>query len=233
MNAVITGATKGIGKAIAIKLADAGYNLAICSRNQSEIDAFCQELMQRNPVISARGLSTNCAQSVQVTAFANFVQQHFSTVDVLVNNAGIFTPGSVLDENDDVLESQYQVNFHTAYTLCKIFGRKMREAKSGYIINVCSIAAINPIPEAGSYTVTKFALYGLTKVLRSELMQHNVKVTAILPGSTFTNSWEGTTISPDKFIAAEDIANAVMYCLGASAGANPDEIIINPLTGTV
>ena len=109
----------------------------------------------------------------------------------------------------------------------------MRNNKSGYIINICSIAAINPVFEAGSYTVTKLALHGLTKVLRLELMQHNVKVTAILPGSTLTSSWEGTTIPEESFIAAEDVANAVMYCVGSSAGSNPEEIIIKPLSGQV
>jgi short-subunit dehydrogenase len=109
----------------------------------------------------------------------------------------------------------------------------MREQKSGYIINICSIAALSPVAEAGSYTVTKFALHGLTKVLRLELMRHNVKVTAILPGSTLTSYWEGTTLPEDCFVAAEDIANAVMYCLNTKGGANPDEIVISPLSGQI
>jgi len=231
MNAVITGATKGMGRAIAIKLAATGYNLAICSRDQSEIDSFCQELMSQNPSIHAVGLTTNCAEPLQVTAFANFVQQQFPKVDVLINNVGAFYPGSILDEEDSNLEIQFQVNFNTAYALCKIFGRQMRANRSGYIINICSAAAINPVVAAGSYTVTKFALHGLTKVLRLELMPHNVNVTAILPGSTLTSSWDGTTLPADRLIASEDIANTVLYCLGTSKGANPDEIIISPLAG--
>lgn len=233
MNAVITGATKGMGRAIAIKLAEAGYNLALCSRNQAELDAFCRELTSQYPAIRALGLNTNCTEPLQVKAFASFVQQHFQQVDVLINNVGIFSPGSILDEQESALESQFQVNFHTAYILCRAFGRQMRDNRSGYIINICSIAAISPVFEAGSYTVTKFALHALTKVLRLELMPHNVKVTAILPGSTLTNSWEGTTIPKERFIAAEDVANAVVYCLGSSAGSNPEEIIISPLSGQI
>ncbi|MBC8054429.1 MAG: SDR family oxidoreductase [Sphingobacteriaceae bacterium] len=233
MNAVITGATKGMGKAIAIKLAAAGYNLAICSRNQSELDSFCQKLMSDNPSVRVVGLNTDCAEPLQVTAFASFVQQHFDQVDVLINNAGVFYPGSVLDEDESNLDQQLEINFRAAYKLCRIFGKQMRNRKAGYIINICSIAAINPVPEAGSYTVTKFALYGLTKVLRLELMKHNVKVTAILPGSTLTSSWEGTTIPKEQFIAPEDVASAVLYCLSGSAGSNPDEIIISPLSGQI
>lgn len=233
MNAVITGATKGIGRAIASKLAHAGFNVAICSRNQNEIDSFCQELTLKFPDIKAIGLATDCSNPAHVKRFADFVQQQFQVVDVLINNAGVFKPGSLLDEEDSGLEIQYEVNFHTAYTLSKVFGRKMRDARSGYIINICSIAAKSPIASAGSYSVTKMALLGLTNVLRLELMQHNVKVTAILPGSTLTSSWEGTTIPEEMFIAADDIANAVMYCLNATAGANVDELIVNPLTGTI
>lgn len=233
MNAVITGATKGMGRAIAIKLAEAGYNLAICSRDQSEIDSFCHELTSKYPPIRAIGLSTDCADPSQVKAFADFVQQRIEKVDVLINNVGIFYPGSVTDEDESNLDLQLQVNLKTAYTLSQTFGRHMRQNKSGYIINICSIAAINPVSEAGSYTVTKFALYGLTKVLRLELMPHNVKVTAILPGSTLTHSWEGTTIPKEKFIAATDVANAVMYCLNSSEGSNPEEIIISPLSGQI
>lgn len=233
MNAVITGATKGMGRAIAIKLAEAGYNLAICSRDQSEIDAFCQELMSVNPSVRAFGLSTNCAEPLQVKAFASFVQQHFATVDVLINNVGIFHPGSIIDEEEDNLEIQYEVNFHTAYTLCRTFGKQMRNNCSGYIFNICSIAAVNPVAEAGSYTVTKFALHGLTKVLRLELMKHNVKVTAIIPGSTLTSSWEGTALPTERFVAAEDVASTIVFCLGTTSGANPDEIIISPLSGQV
>ncbi len=233
MNAVITGATKGMGRAIALKLAEAGYNLAICSRNQLEIDSFCREIMSEYPSIRAVGLNTDCADPLSVTSFVNFVQQQFQRVDVLVNNVGIFNPGSILDEEESNLVTQLQVNFQTAYTLCRAFGRQMRDNRSGHIVNICSIAAINPVAEAGSYTVTKFALHGLTKVLRLELMSHNVKVTAILPGSTLTSSWEGTEVPADRFVAADDVANAVLYCLASSAGSNPDEIIITPLKGQI
>ncbi|HCN83074.1 MAG TPA: short-chain dehydrogenase, partial [Sphingobacteriaceae bacterium] len=198
MNAVITGATKGIGKAIAQKLALAGYNLAICSRSQSEIDTCKAELLRLNPKVTIAGLQTDCADPQQVQRFAGFVQQHFEVVDVLVNNAGTYIPASILDETEDILQLQMQLNFNTAYQLCRVFGRQMRDNHKGHIINICSVAAIRPVISAGSYTVTKFALLGLTRVLREELMPYHVKVTAILPGSTLTDSWKGTDIPPDR-----------------------------------
>lgn len=233
MNAIVTGATKGIGKAIATKLAESGYNLAICARHEAELNTLSQQLMARYPDIRVISLATDCAQPAQVSSFASFVQQHFGTVDVLINNIGAYFAGGILDEDESAFYNQYQINVNTAYSLCRVFGRQMRESRSGHIINIVSIAALQPVAEAGSYTVTKFALHGLTKVLRMELMPHNVKVTAILPGSTLTSSWDGTDIAAERFIAAGDIAKAVAYCLELSAGANTDDIIITPLSGQI
>ncbi|MDF3076750.1 MAG: short-chain dehydrogenase/reductase [Sphingobacteriaceae bacterium] len=234
MNAIITGASKGMGKAIAIKLAEAGYDLAICARNQSELDECLAQLKQINPSINAVGLQTDVSDRVQLTRFANFVQQHFAAVDVLINNAGTFIPASILDEtNDDVLESQMKLNLYAAHFLSKFFGRIMRSQQHGHIINICSVAAVKPIASAGAYTVTKFALLGLTRVLREELMPHNVKVTAILPGSTLSDSWAGTDIPPERFVLVEDIASAVLNCLNMSIGCNVDELLIRPVKGEI
>lgn len=233
MNAVITGATKGMGKSIALKLAQAGYNLIICSRNQAEIDLLSQELTTKHPAVSVSGLQTDCSNPSEVNQFCNFVQQHFQSVDVLINNVGTYIPSSILDEDAEVLDLQMQINFMAAYTFCKTFGKQMRDAQKGHIINICSIAAINPVVEAGSYTVTKAALLSLTKVLRLELMKHKVKVTAVLPGSTLTSSWDGTTIPSDRFIAADDVASSVLACLTMSVGANPDQLVITPLSGNL
>jgi len=233
MNAVITGATKGMGKAIAEKLAQAGYNLIICARNEAETERLGRQLMDDNPGIKVLGLKTDCSDPKQVNQFCSFVQQHFQTVDVLINNVGTFIPAKILDEDDDVLQMQLQLNFLAAYSFCKAFGKMMRDAGKGHIINICSIAALNPVVTAGSYSVTKAALLSLTKVLRLELMKHKVKVTAIHPGSTLTSSWEGTSIPAERFIAADDIANAVLYCLSTTIGANPEELIITPTEGNI
>jgi len=232
MNAVITGATKGMGKAITLQLAEAGYNVFICSRTQNEIDSFCEEIQQKFGV-KAAGLQTDCADKAELHRFAEFVKEQAEGIDVLVNNAGMFSPASILDEPDELLSKQMQLNLYTAYYLCRFFGRIMRERRRGHIFNICSIAALNPVVTAGSYSVTKAALLSLTKVLREELMKSEVKVTAVLPGSTYTASWEGTGVPPERFVSSEDIASGVLMCLRASSGANVDELIIRPLQGQI
>ncbi|HTM98649.1 MAG TPA: SDR family oxidoreductase [Pedobacter sp.] len=227
MNAVITGASKGIGRAIALKLAQNGYNLAICARNQAEVKAFENELQEFDVEVLA--LAVDCSKKENVISFFNQVKTQTKSIDVLVNNVGVFLPGNILDEADEVFEMQQQVNLNVAYYLSKNFGKMMREAKSGHIFNICSVASLQVVENAGSYSVTKTAMLSLNNVLRKELADFNVKVTAILPGSTLTASWEGTTIAAETFVQPEDIANSLYSILNLSSGVNVDELVLTPL----
>lgn len=103
--------------------------------------------------------------------------------------------------------------------------------KSGFIFNMCSVASTTAIVNAGSYCVTKAALLSLNNIMREEMMPHHIKVTAILPGATLTNSWEGTSVSPDEFIKPEDVALAIDQIMKMSFGANVDQIVIKPIHG--
>jgi 3-oxoacyl-[acyl-carrier protein] reductase len=227
MNAIITGATRGIGKAIAINLAEHGYNLAICSRNNQELEKFAEELEYTGARIFT--FKADCSIKEEVYSFCNAVQEQMGMADVLVNNAGTYLPGSLLDEADDRLEKQLNLNLNAAYYLSKYFGKIMREQRSGHIFNICSIAAKAVVENGGSYSVTKSALLSLNDVLREELSKYNVKVTAILPGSTLTSSWEGTEIPAERFVQPEDIANTLYTILNLSKGVNVDEVVLKPL----
>ena len=227
MNAIITGATKGIGKAIALKLAQEGYNLAICARNENELLKFKAELAPLSIIVLA--MVTDCSNKQQVLNFYEQSIATFKTIDVLVNNVGIFLPGNLLDEPDENFEQQQQVNLNASYYLSKYVGKLMRQQQHGHIFNICSVASLQPIADAGSYGVTKAAMLSLNHVLRKELAQYNVKVTAVLPGSTLTASWEGTQIHPEKFVQPQDIADSLFTILNLSSGANVDELILTPL----
>lgn len=227
MNAVITGATRGIGRAIALKLAENHYNLAICARNERELEALADEL--RIYPVKVFTFRIDCSKKAEALIFFENVQQAMGKVDVLVNNVGVFLPGEMLDEPDESYELQVQLNLNATYYLSKNFGKMMREAQSGHIFNICSIASTEPVENAGSYAVTKAAMLSLNNVLRKELAVYRVKVTAILPGSTFTSSWEGTTIPNETFVQPEDIAQSLHSILNLSSGVNVDQLILTPL----
>lgn len=227
MKAVITGATKGIGRAISLKLAQNGYDLILVARGEDDLNALKHELTSYGNAVIIH--QADCSVKEEVYAFLNSTVIDFSNVTVLVNNVGIFLPGSLLDEADETFEKQQDLNLNAGYYTSKFFGKKMRSAKQGHIFNICSVASKAPVKNGGSYSVTKAAMVSLNHVLRQELAPHNVKVTAFLPGSTKTSSWEGTTIPDEKFVQPEDIAETLFTILSLSKGVNVDEVLITPL----
>ena len=227
MKAVITGATKGIGRAVAVKLAQKGYDLVLIARGLADLEQLKNELIVYGNTILI--FAVDCADKNQVYQFLDSSAENVGFAEVLVNNVGIFLPGSLLDEEDETFEKQQQLNVNASYYISKYFGKKMRSEHRGHIFNICSVASNAPVKNGGSYSVTKAAMLSLNHVLRQELAPYNVKVTAFLPGSTKTSSWEGTTIPDEKFVQPEDIAETLFTILNLSKGVNVDEVLITPL----
>jgi short-subunit dehydrogenase len=232
-NALITGATKGMGRAIAIAFAKEGINLAICSRNENDLNEFRKELQLINSQIKVVTQVADASAKDELLQFAGIAEQQLGFVNIVVNNIGIFEQSSILDDNENTFDKLLNTNLMPTYHLYRHFGKTMMAARSGHIFTICSVAAINPIAEAGSYSVTKFALLGLNKVMRLEMQPYNVKVTAIIPGSTLTYSWKDADVDKDKFVSPVDIASAIVNIYNMSTGANVDEIIIKPVGGQV
>jgi short-subunit dehydrogenase len=230
-NAIITGATRGMGRAIAIAFAKEGLSLAICSRNAAELDNFKAELQQINAGIKVITSVTNISNKAEVLQFATLAKQELGYVDVIVNNAGIYVHSSILDDKDDTFTNLINTNVMPAYELYRYFGKTMMAKRSGHIFNICSSASKDVVTAAGSYSVTKFALMGLNNIMRLELQQYGVKVTAVIPGSTLTSSWDGVQVDSAKFVMPDDIASAIINAYRMSAGANVDEITIKPVFG--
>jgi len=230
-NALITAATKGIGRATAIAFARQGINLAICARTPEDLAAFKMELSGINPAIKIFTSVTDCSIKQQVLQFAAGAEKALGFISIIVNNAGVYEYASILDDKEGTFEKHVNTNLMPAYELYRFFGKTMIAARKGHIFNICSVASLNPLAEAGMYSVTKYALFGLTKVMRLEMQPHGVKVTAIIPGSTLTDSWKGMTVNKDEMVLPEDIASAIVNIHSMSAGANVDEIVIKPITG--
>jgi len=233
MNAIVTGATKGIGRAVVRHLAANNYNVVLCARNQKELDTLLNELRETYPKLSFFGMKADMEYMSEVKEFADFSLKSLSSVDVLVNNAGLYIPSDLLQEEESSLERQMKVNVYAPHYLSKFFAESMKLRSEGHIFNICSIASINPVISAGSYSISKAALLSLNKVFREALMPFGIKVTAILPGATLTDSWSGTTLPSERFVSPDDVAANIINCLQMSAGANVDEVIIRPLKGEI
>ena len=230
-NALITAATKGIGRSIAIAFAKEGINLAICSRHGDDLDAFRDELAVINPTIKVFTAVADCSIKQEVLRFSGSAEQELGFISIIVNNVAAFEQSAILDDNEDTFERLINTNLAPAYHLYRYFGKTMIAAHEGHIFNICSVVSLQPDAGAGSYSVTKFALLGLTKVMKLEMRPHGVKVTAVIPGSTFTNSWADIEVDKNKMVLPEDIASAMVTIYKMSPGANVDELIIKPLYG--
>jgi len=233
MNVLITGATKGIGKAISLKMANEGNNLAICARNIKELEILKTELTTKYTHIKVFIKAVDCSIKSEVLDFTDDALDALKNIDILINSVGVFKPSFILDEDDEALDFHLKTNLYAPYYFYKKLAPAMKERRFGHIFNICSVASLEAIANAGSYCVTKAALLSLNNIMRAELINHDVKVTAILPGSTLTNSWEGTEISKDEFIQPEDVANTISQILKMSKGANVEQVIIKPIHGQV
>ena len=226
----ITGATKGIGRAIAERFAREKFDLAICARNGSDLDVTRREIESAHSV-KVHIQSADVSDPAQATAFGKFVMALNRPVDVLVNNAGHFVPGATLDEPAGALAHMIEANVYSAYHVTRSIAGQMKKNQSGHIFNVCSIASIMAYPNGGSYAISKFALLGFTKVLREELKTHQVRVTAVLPGATKTASWAGVDLPDARFVPPEDVADVIFNAFSLSPRSVVEELIIRPQLG--
>ncbi len=230
MKLTITGATKGIGRAIIEKFAAQGFDIAVCARTATDLHTLKREIQEKYGV-EVLTRPTDMRSKKEVTAFAALVKKHWGTVDVLVNNAGIFIPGEIRNEEDGVLEKMIETNLYSAYYFTRAMLPPMLEKGSGHIFNMCSIASITAYPNGGSYSISKFGLLGFSKVLREELKPSGIKVSTILPGATWTDSWAGADYPQSRLMQAEDIALAMWSAWQMGPSAVVEEIIIRPQLG--
>ncbi len=225
--AVITGISRGIGLAIARKFHQKGFEIIGCAKNQARLSALQQEFP------GWKLLRSDFARPDEVLQFAQFVISEASDLEVLINNVGIFTPGGLLSEEKNVMEKLMQINFFSAYNLTKKLLPIFVEKRNGTIVNIGSIAGLQPYPSSASYCITKFAMTGFTKVLREELKPHNVRVVGIYPGAVYTDSWKSSGLPRERFMMPEDIAEIVFTACNLPSRTVLEDIILRPQKGDI
>lgn len=229
MLAVISGATKGIGKAVTMAFAELGFDLALGARGMRELETLKGELNKSFPGTKVMVKQTDFSNKIEVKEFTDAVKEEFRNVDVIVNNIGMYCEGTVSNENEGLLEKNIETNLYSAYYLTRPFLESMKHRKHGHIFNICSVVSKTPRKEAASYSISKFALLGFNKVLAEEMRDYEVKVTAVLPGSVNTASWDGIDAPKERFVQPKDIANAIVCAYKTSKHAFIEELVIKPI----
>jgi short-subunit dehydrogenase len=231
MNAVITGASRGIGKALAETYALHGYNLYLCSKTEANLLATIEELKTAYPNVTIDGQAMDLGKKEKAKLFGEWVLNNADSVDVLINNTGTFIQGNVSDEPDGALEEMLEVNLFSAYHTTRAIVPRMKTRKQGHIFTICSIASLAAYPGGGAYGISKYALLGFTRNLRHELKEHGVKVTAVISGAVYTDSWKGSGVAENRIMETEDLAKMIFAASQLSPQAVVEDIVMRPQLG--
>jgi len=225
--AVVTGGGRGIGAAIAHKLAAMGAVSVICGRNESLLRQTGGEITKGGAKCEPIPCDVTDLRSVE--ALAARVEKDFGRTDILVNNAGIGGPGGPLHQMPpDAWDQVMNTNLRGAFYCIRAFAPMMIRSGGGHIINISSLAGKNALPNGATYSASKWALNGLSYSVAEELRAHNIRVSVVCPGSVHTEFSPHPGKSPEKMLQPSDVAHAVSMLVTQAPQSFASEILLRP-----
>jgi 3-oxoacyl-[acyl-carrier protein] reductase len=213
-NAIVTGAGKGIGRAVAKALAETGVNVGLMARTSSDLEALAQEIKPTGVKIAVA--QADVADIKEVNNAIDKLKAELGPIDILINNAGIASFGKFLELEPATWEQIIKVNLLGTYYVTRAVLPEMIERQTGDIINISSTAGQKGAPVTSAYSASKFGLLGLTESLMQEVRKHNIRVTALTPSTVATElakELKLTDGNPDKVMQPEDVAELIIYQL--------------------
>jgi 3-oxoacyl-[acyl-carrier protein] reductase len=224
--ALITGASGGIGLAIACRLGRMGARVSICGRNASKLDQAGADL--RAAGIEVLASQTDVTRGDQVTMLVQKTQQILGPIDILVNNAGIGRFGPFQDQSEADWDAVVDTNLKSVFLLSREVAPEMIRRKTGDIINISSLAGKNTFANGAIYCASKWGLMGLTGCMAEDLRAHGIRVSVICPGSTATDFSGQSAKDPSKALRPDDVAHAVAALVTQAPGSFISEVHIRP-----
>jgi NAD(P)-dependent dehydrogenase (short-subunit alcohol dehydrogenase family) len=225
--AIVTGGTKGIGRAVAEALAAEGMNVCVGARNLDEVKQAVREL--EGAGASATGAACDVRVYEEVEALVAHAAEEFGGVDVLVNNAGIGLHKTVEETSPDEFRAVLETNLFGVFHGCRAAIPEMKKRGGGYIVNVSSLAGANPHPGMAAYNASKFALNGFSEALMQEVRHDRIKVSYVMPGSVNTEFGGGAVSEENAWqLQPEDIARVVVDLLRHDERSLPSRVEIRP-----
>jgi NAD(P)-dependent dehydrogenase (short-subunit alcohol dehydrogenase family) len=229
--ALVTGAGRGIGRAIAATLAREGAAVALAARSATELEAVAREIEQAGG--RALAIPTDVRHEAAVEALARRILAEWQRVDVLVNAAGVATFAPVTDSKLDDWDQMLAVNLRGAVLCCRAVLPSMTARRRGTIINVGSVVTSRSLTGSGAYTASKYGLLGFSRVLAEEMRPHGVRVGVLSAGATDTPLWDAMPGAPprDRMLGADQVAEAALFMAGLDPHATLEELTLLPAGG--
>lgn len=230
---LVTGASQGIGAAIARAYAarGQGIRLALVARHAARLRAVAADCARLDPRGAAAVFRCDTTDEAAVRRLARAVTRRFGAVDTLINNAGAFAPAPFLATTVAAFDRMVAVNLRSAFLVTRAFLPAMVARRRGDILFMSSIAGLGAYPNASAYGAAKFGVTGLAKALRAETRSRGIRVCCFHPGATWTPSWAGSGVDPERLMPAEDVARAVLEVFDLSRRTVVEELVLRPQRG--
>ncbi len=230
--ALVTGASRGIGKAISLALAGAGAIVLLSARTVEKLKRVKAEIEEDGG--KAEVLPVDLSKTGDIISLFKDIKDKFGRLDILVNNAAIGIFGDMVDLTSEDLDKTFEVNVKSIFTTSKQALKLMIPQKSGYIINISSIMGVKAYKQQSIYSASKHAVMGMSQAVAAEIQEHNIRVSVILPGGVDTDFISDVRPDLDRsiLIKPEDIAQTVLYLLSLSDRAMVDQVIVRRFTST-
>ena len=233
--AVVTGAGRGIGRVIALTLAELGSHTVLCGRSREALEQTAAAIQNCGGQNSRRGAEKCSVIECDVTdlhsveSLAERIERTFHRLDVLVNNAGIGGPEGPLHQlSPDDWDRLLNTNLRGVYYCIRTLAPLMIKARSGHIINISSLAGKNPLPNQAAYAASKWGLNGLSYSVAEELRAHSIRVSVICPGSVHTEFSPHSGKNAQKMLQSADVAHAVAMIVTQAPQSFASEILLRP-----
>jgi len=224
--AIVTGASRGIGRAIAEELGSLGYSLGLVAKSAHDLQTATTQIQDLYPSVSVECEAFDVSDENAVKRFVKRVGEQCGPVTVLVNNAGEYVLGTSTISADQ-LRRMIDVNLMAATFFVNAALPAMRAQAYGYIFNIASVCGVEAYGDVGGYCASKFGLVGYSHALDQELARYGIKATAICPSWVNTRMAARSPLSADAMIQPRDLAATVRYLLGLGASARVRELVIN------
>jgi len=229
MKAIITGASSGIGQAIARQLASEGWQIATATRHEESISVIKSDLTKRHPQhIEPIVMKADLSEPSALETFLSIIELSWDCPDLIICNVGIFSPDTPSTLKIEELQHQIEINAFSAIRMCNHYVPKFKEAQKGMIIFTGTILNLEPRTEAASYTLSKGLLNSYAIMLADELRSSKIRVSRIQPGSVSTPTWGTEPVPHENFVQPEDIAIGVSWMVNLPKTTWVEELIIRP-----
>ena len=227
MKVLVSGGSKGIGLAIARAFAAETPHVGICARGEAGIAAA----LAGCPTL--KGIAADVSREDDCGRLAAWAGDALGGIDVLVNNAGVFHQGGILDQTSGQFDAMLDANLRSAIHLTRACVPMLSASPHATIINIASVASIKGYPTGVAYAVAKHGMLGLSRSLREELKPRGIAVVALLPGATETDSWAASGLPSERFMRPDDIAQVAVLAHRLSKTAVLEEVVMRPFLGDI